>query len=136
MNFYARMADALVIAHLAFVAFVVLGQVAILVGIVLRKTWARNLAFRCIHLASIGVVAAEGMLDIECPITVWERNLRISAGEEVSAAPFIPRLANRILFYPGIPHSYFEWGHISFGVLVFLTFILWPPRLRKTNHPS
>lgn len=131
MNFYARLADGLVIAHLAFVAFVVLGQVAILVGIALRKPWARNLSFRCIHLACIGVVAAEGMLDIECPITVWERNLRLTAGEEVDNAPFIPRIANRILFYPGIPHSYFEWGHIGFGGVVLITFIFWPPRFRQ-----
>lgn len=135
MNLYARLADALVLMHLAFVAFVVLGQVGILAGIALRKPWARNLTFRSIHLVCIGVVAAEGMLDIECPITVWERNLRFSAGEEVSNAPFIPRMANRILFYPGIPHSYFEWGHIGFGAMVFLTFILWPPKFRKVTPP-
>ena len=104
--YYSFLADALVILHLAFVAFVVLGQLAILVGIIFKKTWARAFIFRVIHLVCIGIVATEGMLDIECPLTVWERNLRSDAGQQdVSEAPFIPQLANRILFYPGIPGS-------------------------------
>ncbi len=127
------LADFLVLIHLAFVAFVVLGQIAILIGVILKKPWARAFIFRIIHLGCIGVVATEGLLDIECPLTVWERNLRLEAGQEISDAPFIPRLANQILFYPGVPHIYFERMHIGFGALVLLTFLIWPPKLRKKN---
>ena len=134
--YYSFLADALVILHLAFVAFVVLGQLAILVGIIFKKTWARSFVFRIIHLICIGIVAAEGMLDIECPLTVWERNLRTEAGQDVSEAPFIPQLANRILFYPDIPHVYFERMHIAFCCLVLLTFLIWPPRLQKKPKES
>jgi hypothetical protein len=135
--YYSFLADALVILHLAFVVFVVLGQLAILVGIIFKKTWARAFVFRVIHLVCIGIVATEGMLDIECPLTVWERNLRSDAGQQdVSEAPFIPQLANRILFYPGIPHVYFERMHIAFGCLVLLTFLVWPPRLPKKSKES
>jgi hypothetical protein len=134
--YYSFLADALVIIHLAFVAFVVLGQLAILVGIIFKKTWARSFVFRIIHLICIGIVAAEGMLDVECPLTVWERNLRTEAGQDVSESPFIPQLANRILFYPDIPHVYFERMHIAFGCLVLLTFLIWPPRLQKKQKES
>ena len=134
--YYSFLADALVIIHLAFVAFVVLGQLAILVGIIFKKTWARSFAFRIIHLICIGIVATEGMLDVECPLTVWERNLRTEAGQDVSEAPFIPQLANRILFYPDIPHVYFERMHIAFGFMVLLTFLIWPPRLQKKQKES
>lgn len=127
------LADILVLFHLAFVAFIVLGQVAILIGVILKKPWARAFIFRILHLSCIAIVATEGMLDIECPLTVWERNLRLEAGQEVSAAPFIPRIANQLLFYPGVPHVYFERIHIGFGGLVLLTFLIWPPRLRKIN---
>ncbi|NBR05407.1 MAG: DUF2784 domain-containing protein [Planctomycetes bacterium] len=133
---YSFLADALVIFHLAFVAFVVLGQLAILVGIIFKKIWARAFVFRSIHLLCIGIVAIEGMLDVECPLTVWERNLRTEAGQDISEAPFIPQLANRILFYPGIPHVYFERMHIAFGCLVLITFLVWPPRLPKKTEES
>lgn len=134
--YYSFLADALVILHLAFVAFVVLGQLAILVGVVFKKKWARAFIFRTIHLVCIGIVATEGMLDIECPLTVWERNLRMEAGQDVSEAPFIPQLANRILFYPDIPHVYFERIHIGFGCLVLATFLIWPPILKKNPKES
>lgn len=134
MNWNARLADAIVLIHLAFVGFVVLGQLVILGGLLLKKPWARNIGFRITHLVCIGIVAIEGMLNVECPLTVWERKLRVEAGEMLDEAPFIPRLANRILFYPDVPHEYFEWGHIGFGALVLMTFLLWPPRLpQKTK---
>ncbi|MSR31868.1 MAG: DUF2784 domain-containing protein [Gemmataceae bacterium] len=129
----ATLADILVLVHLSFVAFVVLGQLAILLAWIFKGRWARNFWFRLIHLAAISFVAVEGIFDVECPVTVWERNLRARAGQEVFQVPFIPRMANRILFYPGIPHKYFEWAHIGFGGLVLLTFVFFPPRLPGKN---
>ena len=39
---YGYLADAVVIAHIAYVGYVVLGQVAIWLGWIFRRQWARN----------------------------------------------------------------------------------------------
>ena len=54
---YGLLADLVVIVHFAYVGFVVIGQLLILIGIVLRWQWIRNPWFRLIHLAMILIVA-------------------------------------------------------------------------------
>jgi len=49
-------ADAVLAMHAGFIAFVVVGQAAILVGIALRWRWVRGLWFRVLHLGAIGFV--------------------------------------------------------------------------------
>ena len=43
---YIALADAVVVAHVSYVAFVILGELAILAGILLRLGWIRNRTFR------------------------------------------------------------------------------------------
>ena len=52
-------ADAVLIAHVSFVLFVVAGLVAIFVGAAAGWRWVRSRAFRLAHLAAIGVVVAQ-----------------------------------------------------------------------------
>ena len=52
--FYAVLADALAAFHLAYVAFVVVGELAILAGAAFGCRWARNRWFRGAHLLAIG----------------------------------------------------------------------------------
>jgi len=130
---YGLMADVLVVVHFAFVAWVVVGQLLILAGLVCRWEWVRNPWFRALHLLAIAVVAAEAAFSYECPLTTWERQLRVLAHQPVDQASFMGRLANRILFYQA-PQEYFELGHMLFGELVFVTFLLAPPRFRRRRH--
>jgi hypothetical protein len=76
VNHEILLADILGTIHLAFVAFVVIGQVLILVGWLLGWGWIRNFWFRLIHLLSIGVVALQGAAGSICPLTSWEHTLR------------------------------------------------------------
>jgi hypothetical protein len=69
-------ADLLVGVHLAYVLFVILGQVAIVIGILLHWQWVRNRWFRWIHLSMISIVAVEAIVQFECPLTTWENGLR------------------------------------------------------------
>src|SRR5579884_4026965 len=78
---YGLLADLVVAVHVAYVSFVVLGQLAILVGILARWRWVRNRWFRVAHLIAILIVAAEAALDITCPLTDWEDRLRHLAGQ-------------------------------------------------------
>jgi hypothetical protein len=123
----AALADVIAVAHLAYVMFVLLGLLAILLGLACRWRWVRNFYFRVAHLAAIGMVAVEEMLRVQCPLTTWERALRAEAGQTVAEATFMARLANAVLFRPLEPWV-FVTAHLTFAGLVLLTFILAPPR--------
>lgn len=126
---YGLLADLIVALHVAYVSYVVFGQLAILVGVVLRCQWIRNVWFRVTHLVAIGIVAFEAAMDIPCPLTVWEENLRRLAGQPVGGETFMGRLLHNLLFYDWPPWA-FTVLHISFALLVLATFVLAPPRWR------
>src|SRR5260370_32883784 len=75
------LADSLAAIHLAYLAYVVLGQVAILIGWPLQWRWIRNPWFRISHLAMILIVAAEAVVDFENPFSTWGREFRSPIGQ-------------------------------------------------------
>ncbi len=79
-TFYRLLADVILVVHFTFVAFVVLGLLAVWTGRFLRWSWVRNFWFRLAHLLAIGIVAAESLGGIVCPLTTWEARLRELAG--------------------------------------------------------
>jgi hypothetical protein len=110
------------------VAFVVGGELAVLIGICCKWDWVRNFWFRSAHLLAIGYVAFEAAAGYGCPLTIWENQLRELAGQAVSEASFIGRLFHNLIFIQ-VPEVYLSYLHISFGLLVLVTFCLAPPRL-------
>jgi hypothetical protein len=123
------LADLVVVFHAAYVGFVVLGLVAILVGIAMRWRWVRNPWFRWIHISMIGIVVAEALAGIPCPLTVWERRLREGAGQVAYAGDFIGYWTHRLLFYRAEPWV-FTVVYAAFGLAVVAAFIAAPPRWR------
>ena len=119
------LADLILIAHFAFVLFVAGGLALIWIGAAAGWRWVRNLCFRVAHLAAICVVAAEALLGMVCPLTVWEDTLR-GARDETS---FIARWIHRVLFY-SFPEWVFTAAYMLFTLAVGLTFWLAPPRRR------
>ena len=77
---YRALADCTIVVHLAFVGYVVVGLVLILLGILFRWGWVRNFWFRATHVLAICFVAFEAMIGMECPLTTWENQLRAAAG--------------------------------------------------------
>ena len=124
---YGLAADAMVVIHCAYVGYVVLGQLAIWLGWLLGWRWVRNFWFRTTHLAAIAFVAFEEAIAMDCPLTVWEAQLRTLAGKDVRAGTFMGRLFHDLLFLP-LPAQYFTWMHVGFAALVVGTFVLCPPR--------
>lgn len=124
---YALAADVIVAIHTAYVSFVVLGQLLILVGLIRKWSWVRNLWFRLVHLLTISVVVVESVLDIPCPLTVWEHRLRKLAGQPVSEATFIGRCLHNLIFYEAEPWA-FTVVYVCFALLVVGTLVLAPPR--------
>jgi hypothetical protein len=135
MNFYGFLADAIVILHFAYVAMVVGGLVAILVGIALRRSWVRNFWFRSIHLLMIGVVVIEGWCGILCPLTEWENRLREAGGGPSRSGTFIGRWVHDLLFLDMTPDELTIY-YVVFGAVVLLTFILSPPRWPRRGQKS
>ncbi|MGC8643861.1 MAG: DUF2784 domain-containing protein [Isosphaeraceae bacterium] len=121
------LADLIVVFHACYVSFVVFGLVAILLGIAFHWKWARNLAFRVIHLAMIGIVVGEALAGIPCPLTIWEKQLREKAGEVTYTGDFLGHWAHRLIFFRAEPWV-FTLGYSLFGLAVLFAFVAAPPR--------
>jgi hypothetical protein len=130
MHWRGMIADLIVVAHAAYVGFVVLGLVAILVGIAFRWKWVRNPWFRSIHIGMIGIVVAEALAGIPCPLTVWEQRLRAAAGQVAYPGDFIGYWTHRLLFYRAEPWV-FTVLYAAFGLAVLVAFIFAPPRWKQ-----
>jgi polyferredoxin len=83
----------------------------------------RNPWFRYLHLAAILFVAAEALLGMACPLTVWEDALRGGAGAE----SFVGRWVRRLLFYQG-PEWIFTVAYAAWAAATAATLALVPPR--------
>ena len=120
------LADLILVTHALFVAFVVLGLVAILLGRCWRWAWVRNWWFRVIHLLAIGTVVAESWLGLICPLTAWENRSREAAGGSAYSSSFIQHWLHEILFYDFAPWA-FTVAYTVFGMLVLIAWLLVPP---------
>jgi len=128
--FYRLAADAVLVFHVSYVAFVLVGFVLTVVGILARWNWVRNPWFRGLHLAAILLVVAESLLGIICPLTIWESQLRQLAGQSAYRGDFIAQWLHDLLFFDAEPWV-FTVCYTLFGLAVLATFVLAPPRLRK-----
>jgi hypothetical protein len=127
--FYRLAADAMSALHLALMLFLIFGQLAIIVGIIFRWRWIRNPTFRWVHMAIILIVAVEAILEINCPLTDWERDLRRLGGAWGEEMSFTARVVRWLLF-PDVSMDFLFACYIGFAVTVLLTFIIAPPWIR------
>ncbi len=127
----AFLADVVVILHLCYAAFVVLGFPAIGIGGILRWGWVRNRPFRVIHLAAIAFVAVEAVAGIVCPLTGLEYYLRWQAGGAPQEGAFMARLASGLLYYD-FPLWVFTAAYVALSLLALALLVAVPPR-RKTR---
>jgi hypothetical protein len=127
---YGLLADLVVAIHVTYVSYVVFGQLLIWLGLALRWKWVRNAWFRWTHLIMMGIVGVEALLDIECPLTRWERSFRELAGQQASTESFVGRLLHDLIFVNWSPWL-INSLHIGFALIVLGTFVLAPPRRRS-----
>jgi hypothetical protein len=132
---YHILADFVVAFHVAYVGYVVLGQLAILLGVLFRWKWVRNPWFRWTHLIMMSIVGYEAARDITCPLTTLEASLRARAGEVATEGTFLGRLLHDLIFINVSPQVITAL-HIGFALLVIGTFVLAPPRLFRKRAPA
>ena len=131
---YGVCADLMVAIHVAYVAYVVLGQLLIIVAAPMKWEWARNPWFRFSHLTAIGIVAYEALRGLRCPLTVWEEQLRALAGQPFNGSEtFMGRLLHDLLFVEGQPEIFFTTAYVAVLVLVLQGLIMFPPRMFRVG---
>lgn len=123
----AGLADAVLLLHVIYVAFVVGGLLLILAGWWRNWEWTRHFWFRWLHLAAVGFVMLESWLGIPCPLTALESYLRRLAGAPGYATSFIGDWLQRFIFYQA-PDWMFIGLYTVFALLVIVVFIFYPPQ--------
>lgn len=126
---YLLAADAVLVLHVSFVAFVIVGLVLILLGKPLSWDWVRNWWFRVAHLGAIAIVVLQSWLGVICPLTKLEMLLREKAGDATYAGSFVSHWLEAILYYRA-PAWVFAACYTAFGVIVVLSWVWVPPRRR------
>lgn len=124
---YSLLADAMLLTHVLFVVFVVLGLILVFVGGFLSWRWVRNPWFRLIHLLGIGVVVLQSWLGVICPLTIWEMELRSKAGGTTYEGSFISYWLSELLYYQAPPWVFMA-VYTAFGGLVLCSWFLVRPR--------
>ena len=117
------MADALLALHFLIAGFIVAGLILVWIGALAEWAWVRNPWFRYLHLAAIVFVAAEALLGIACPLTIWEDLLRGGARPE----SFVGRWVQRLLYYQA-PEWVFTALYAAWAAATLLSLRLVPPR--------
>ncbi len=124
---YRIAADLVLLVHAAFVAFVVLGLVLILIGGARAWSWVRNPWFRAAHLAAIGVVVAQSWIGMLCPLTTLESMLRARAGEAGYTGGFVAHWVEAALYYRAPPWV-FTLAYTAFAAAVVASWLRVRPR--------
>jgi len=132
---YRWLADAVLVLHFGFVAFVVVGLLVIWAGLAFRWSFVRHFYFRLAHLLAMGVVAAEALGGLLCPLTTWEDKLRSMAGDgQHYAGSFIQHWVHRVMFYEASERT-FTVIYLGFFALIVLSVWLVPPRWPWRHAP-
>lgn len=135
MSGYALLADVVVAIHVGYVAYVLLGQLAIVVAAPFRWQWARNPWFRFTHLLAITIVAVEAVMHWRCPLSIWEEDLRRLAGQDAGTGEtFMGRMLHSLLFIDNMPEVFFTTLYLAMLAVVVQGLVMYPPRWFRPRH--
>jgi hypothetical protein len=126
-DMFSALADVALITHVAFIAFVVVGLLLILLGGMRGWNWVRDPWFRLLHLVSIGVVVVQAWLGIICPLTTLEMALREKAGDSTYGGTFVAHWLHRLIYYEAPPWV-FAVSYTVFGLAVVGSWLKFRPR--------
>lgn len=116
-------ADAIVLLHLAFIVFVLLGG-----WLALRWRWLLWL-----HIPAVAWGCAVEFLHLYCPLTVWENHFRALAGKAGYADDFIQHYILNLIYPSGLtPQLQIVFGAIVVVINVLAYILL----LRRYRHSS
>lgn len=117
---YRFLADAVMLVHFAFLAFVALGGF-------LAWRWPRALV---LHAVAVGWGLVSVLAHVECPLTGWEDRFRRLAGEQGLARGFIDTYLTGVIY----PREYLLAIQLAIGCLVVVSWVGFAVRRRRTVH--
>ncbi len=123
------LSDLVVAFHLAYVGFVAVGFLLILVGAALKWAWTLNRWFRYLHLGAIALVDAEALVGLICPLTLLENWLLIGSGQAGGERTFVGQLIYNLVYYD-FPLWIFSVAYLALTILAILLLIVAPPKAR------
>lgn len=132
-------ADVVLAAHAALALFLAFGLAAVFVGgprwMFFGRSlggwrWVRGRGFRLAQLAGMGIVAAEALLGIACPLTELESALRAAAQAPAYGQSFVAHWLGRLLFYD-FDEQVFAAAYVAALGLGVWAWRKWPPVAAK-----
>lgn len=132
-TFFLMAADAVLLLHVIFVAFVVIGLLFIFAGKARAWYWVCNPWFRLTHLIAIAVVVVQSWFGLICPLTSIEMALRSRAGDTVYSGSFISHWLANFLYYH-VPPWVFVVCYMVFGGIVVASWFWIRPRKFKRGR--
>ncbi|MCX7818115.1 MAG: DUF2784 domain-containing protein [Kiritimatiellae bacterium] len=130
MKAAAILADLILVLHFGYIAFIVGGQLLILIGGWWRWRWVRHRGFRLLHLGAIAFVTLEAWLGLPCPLTVWEDRLRRVAGQPGYQRSFLYDWIGRFIYFDASPIT-FAIAYTLFGLIIVASWRLIPPNKKS-----
>jgi hypothetical protein len=114
------LADLVLVAHLAFVAFAVLGGLLVL----------RRPALAWVHLPCVAWAAFVELAGLVCPLTPLEVRLRMLGGATGYAGDFVGHYVTALLYPAGLTRGV----QVALGALVLALNLVVYGRLAKTRR--
>jgi len=121
----ALLAQAVLAAHVAVIAFNVFGLVVVPLGAWRGWAFVRLARWRILHLGSLAVTAAQALAGRACFLTDWQAALTGEAARE----PLVMRWVNGLIYWP-LPGWAFTALYVALFAYVVLLLWLEPPRWR------
>jgi hypothetical protein len=113
---FRLLADAVLVLHLAFVAFIVLGGFLVL----------RVPALAWLHLPAVVWAATTEFLQLICPLTPLENHLRTLGGEAGYSGGFIAHYLASLIYPAGLTREMqFLLGALVIGINAVVYLRLW-----------
>ena len=131
---YLLAADAVLLLHVLFVAFVTVGLLLIIAGKACHWSWVRNPWFRLAHLLAIVVVVVQSWFGAICPLTTLEMILRSGAGDTVYPGSFVAHWLEAILYYRAPPWIFAVCYTLFGSAVVGSWFWVGPRRFGRTGN--
>ncbi len=132
---YKIFADIILILHLLWIVFMLIGFVFTFYAVFLTKNknfmdWR---VFRTLHLCGIFYVSSLNILDQYCPLTILENHLRMRYSQNpLYPDSFLIVYYIEKLVYPDVNPLIIQIPTLSIAIFTLVVFIVRPPKKNKS----
>ncbi len=92
-----QIAESVLAVHLAIITFNVAGLIVIPLGAQFKWRIVRIAWLRLLHLAMLGIVAAQALAGRACILTIWQADLN---GQATPVQPLLEYWIDRLIYWP------------------------------------